>query len=132
MSKNFWSKTDTYILQFLWRNDTCNLVPLPSSNFFSRSHIRPFLKNMALFTGAHLSNAFRNKDRWHPFLFIILPKRPERFFSKQELAALEGNQKKLVTISDLHFLLKKFAVTEHKEGKGKQIFTVSHMSYQSV
>ena len=53
-------------------------------------------------------------DRYHPFLFLILPKNAEKYFSKNELEAMESNQERLLTMHDTHYLLAKFS----KQNKG--------------
>ena len=47
-------------------------------------------------------------DRFHPYLFIILPENAASYFSESELRALETNQNRLLTTRDLHFLFSKF------------------------
>ena len=47
-------------------------------------------------------------DRFHPYLFIILPENAASYISKSELRALELNQNRLLSTRDLHFLFSKF------------------------
>ena len=58
-------------------------------------------------------------DQWHPFLFIVLPKNEQNYFSKSELRNLEANQFRLTTVKDLHYLLSKFSQQGQDELNGK-------------
>ena len=55
------------------------------------------------------NNPEASLDRWNPFLFIILPKNEEKYFSRKEIEALVVNQERLVTIRDLHQVASKFS-----------------------
>ena len=57
------------------------------------------------------------RDRWHPFLFILMPENPERFFTPAELKAMEINQERLLTMHDVHYLLTKFSKQGEEERK---------------
>ncbi|XP_075265937.1 uncharacterized protein LOC142358420, partial [Convolutriloba macropyga] len=50
-------------------------------------------------------------DVMHPFLFIILPQNPLRFYTQSELTALKINQNRLVTMRDVHYLLAKYTTS---------------------
>ena len=57
-------------------------------------------------------------DRYHPFAFVILPEKENRYFTDVELKNLESNQDKMVTAQDLHYLLSKFSVQGDEEQSG--------------
>ena len=47
-------------------------------------------------------------DVMHPFLFMVLPENPERFFEPDELEAMKINQNRLITPRDVHYIARKF------------------------
>ena len=63
---------------------------------FSSSYLRDYFPESVTQTG-------------HPFLVMILPENPDRYFTASELTAMEINQNRLATIRDLHHVLAKFS-----------------------
>ena len=56
-------------------------------------------------------------DIMHPFAFVILPKNRKKYFSETELETLTMNQRRMTTVRDIHYLIRKFA---DEEGRGKK------------
>ncbi|XP_075252522.1 uncharacterized protein LOC142344608 isoform X2 [Convolutriloba macropyga] len=61
------------------------------------------------------------RDKWHPFLFIVMPENPLRFFTPDELKAMEINQERLLTVTDVHYLLTKFSKQGEEEERSVRV-----------
>ncbi|XP_075265872.1 uncharacterized protein LOC142358339 [Convolutriloba macropyga] len=61
---------------------------------------------------------FGHIQRFHPFLIVIPPANWTHYFTREEMDNLKINQRRLVTMRELHFLVSKFTMPDRRDENG--------------